>query len=216
MTQIPAEAQSLIDVVITHPTQEGGWKLTQNANDPDGGWTYAGCTSNTFHAYCRKTPGNEDLDFNAQDMVHAIATIKAQIDRLIYNIYFENYWQAMMLDRITPCLRGAMLSCGVNCGTGTAQKILSAATLAAVHEESLSDEKRVAFFLREWTRHYHDLVVENAKAWWLQCKAFEHELEDGGVNVNEKNIDQIRDNLPKVFRAGSLGGWFNRVEFWRK
>lgn len=211
--EIPTAIKQLLDKIITD--QEGGWKLTSNANDPDGGWTYAGATRTTVLAYLQE-------GFSEQDFLDLIKTRQPDTDALIYRIYYEKYCQPLQLEKLPTILQGPVLSCAINRGVETAVKILQGCllnitcdgnlgsrTLAAIeaHHDPLSGMDGYVLlqekFLREWTRSYIRLVVENAKA-------FQRSLlyQDAG----DPEYKKLR---PTIFRADSLEGWFNRVEYWR-
>lgn len=225
---IPASITSILNDIITH--QEGGYVLTENKNDPDGGWTYAGVTAKTFNHYC-ELYGEAPVK-SLQDMKECLAAKDDLVQDAIHHIYNEEYCEPLWLDRLPEGIRGPVLSSAINCGVETAVKILQriveveqdgkmgSKTLAAIerfvlywaepdHGYSLLKNA----FLREWTRHYIKLVEANAKEWYLTAKDYEHELLDGIENTKQDNIDAIK--VPEVFRAGDLEGWFNRVEFWR-
>jgi len=183
-----------IDTVIAK--DEGGWKLTHNANDPDGGWTYAGVTHSTFNAYWKKKyPGsNRDMVFN--DVLAILnGDVKGQkeLDEDVYQIYFEEYYEPMAVHMKAPIISTAILSCAVNIGVENAKKVWDACVANPPNTANGST------FLREWTRYYIHLVRDNAKA-WRDFAVLDHG-------------DLMK--MPKIFRAGDLEGWFNRVERYR-
>lgn len=215
MINIPTAAKTAIDRIVKD--QEGGWKLTSNVNDPDGGWTYAGVTYKTFSEYWNDHLGTHPATdcHTVAGMASLITSFPEDAEADVYSIYYGKYCDPINFDKLPTILQGPLLSAAINIGPEDAVNILQgilqckpdgnlgSKTLAAIEHWTLDadDEKLlVPAFLREWTRHYIHLVVENAKAW--------------RSSANTIQAGQI-DKLPAVFRAGDLEGWFNRVEYWR-
>lgn len=117
------EAKALIDTIVEQ--QEGGWKLTQNANDPDGGWTYAGVTAKEFGEVAfeggeQKYPGPMQIDTFHSYMEDGLEAVKLTV----YSIYYHHYYEPLHLAEMPASIRGPLFSCAVNCGLETAGKLL--------------------------------------------------------------------------------------------
>lgn len=227
----PATKQ-LLDRIITD--QEGGWKLTSNANDPDGGWTYGGCTAKVFSHWHLDAAETGHI-FTAAEFssmfLHADGGEEAT-KVLVYECYDKEYITPLQLEKLSTILQGPVLSCAINRGVETAVKILQISTfpyliaadcdgkmgsktLAAIEKFNATSTKNgyselITKFLREWTRSYIQLVVENAKAWHDWAEVSHDSLKAGAVPSG-----LLVNNIPTIFRAGDLEGWFNRVEYWR-
>lgn len=221
---VPAEARVYIDRVII---QEGGWVLTSNDNDPDGGFTYAGVTARTFKSYCEQhnQPVITRENINVllrRERLEASTVLKD----LVYQIYFDEYYEPLFLSSISFRGKGPLLSCAVNLGLDDAVFVLQAA-LNSVARDALPPSENMLkvdghlgtitygrltllarnpllkdHILREWMRRYINLVQLNSQAWKLYAEAI-----DFGQD------EPVRK--PEVLRAASLEGWFNRVEYWR-
>jgi hypothetical protein len=110
---IPQAAFDAIEEIIQK--DEGGWKLTANKDDPDGGWTYGGCTKKLL---VTKGVALEICSF--ADMYHYCndPKIDAMNKELIRRVYYEEFY-APLVKKFGYC-DAAMLSCAVNCGVQTA------------------------------------------------------------------------------------------------
>lgn len=83
-------------------------------------------------------------------------------------IYQKEYWNPLKIDQLPVQLQYAVFSCGVNCGVGTAAKILKraarvtddgiigAGTIASAKQVSIYD------FSIEWNCHYKAIVEKDA------------------------------------------------------
>lgn len=227
MTDITPEAQAIIDTIIEK--QEGGWLLTENKNDPDGGWTYAGVTASVFNKKFNSTYTYSAMhdNFTSNENIY-------MINKDIYDIYFEQYYLPLHLSELPTSIRGPLFSCAVNCGTETAVSILQAAYNKGMEQQdhikvdgnlgpiTIRSMQYVAsrgdlkdYFLREWMLHYINLVQENAAA---AFEAFEYVKLIQNNTTASYNVSvamKAKSDFPKVNRAASFEGWFNRIDFWR-
>jgi lysozyme family protein len=219
----------MIDFLIEH--DEGGWLLTSNKDDPDGGWTYAGITKSKFVEF---SPGWQSVTFN--DMKNNLKhsdKLKLLTD-IVYKIYYKEYFDKLKLNEFNSNWCDALFSCGVNCGVDTAAKILQQTVNKLADQPLLvcdgiigpktfsyviasksynSDNKWRDAFLAEWHRHYINIVQANSRAWrdWATL------LYAAYLNPTSENIRAIEQvEKPRILRATQLEGWFNRVERYRK
>lgn len=190
MTLTPAN-KYIVDSVIKD--DEGSWKLTANANDPDGGWTFAGVTKTTWIKY----KGNELRQWNYEDMAKHIAENFNDIATTIYEIYADEY--------LIPCvsiLKNASypwvsdlgtkyVSCIINVGQDGFTKIIKNCKKPGKDHGDYPD------FCYHWMMYYIHLVQENAEAWQTYAR------------------DTAKNLAPKTLRSENLAGWFNRVERYR-
>lgn len=180
--------KEIIDQVIIN--DEGGWKLTENANDPDGGWTFAGVTSKTWNGI----PENRGL-YTYSDAAHYIVSDIDNFRDEIYEIYYKEYYVKVFgtvsIDNINP----AIFSCAVNCSVEIASELRT---------ESMYDHNK---FLTLWHYHYIDLVKKNAEAWR------DFALDSKKAVNNSEYAPTVKE--PTTLRAENLKGWFNRVERYR-
>lgn len=186
---------TLIDNCINN--DEGGWKLTSNPNDPDGGWTFAGVTSKTWNAWNKFPDGYK---YTAQDMKNHIAEDIVAIKEKIYTIYDEVFYQPLIKEckwniggyKVHP----AVFSCAVNIGVEYTENIL--ATMKY-------EDYRLEVFLLKWRDYYLDLCKKNAEAWQTYVNDLELELQ---------NHDRFMPDgkRPTTLRIENLKGWLNRIE----
>lgn len=175
----------LIDDCINN--DEGGWKLTSNSNDPDGGWTFAGVTSYTWAEYygCGKVSHDE--------IAHVIASNFDTIKNDIYEIYNEVFYKKI---RCKWELNGlvvhpAIFSAAVNLGILEINIILD--QMPTYTDWNLEN------FLKLWQNYYVTLVVINAQAW---------------RNYANRSLASS-SKAPELLRAENLKGWLNRIDRYR-
>jgi hypothetical protein len=189
---VPLADQQKIRSVILN--DEGGFIFDRDSSqetDPDGGWTWAGVTRNSWEAYwCETTPFEvmrvfvENNQQTAEDMAIEIYYIDyAKPLQAFYDKYgrVSGYVTYNQYE----------LSCAVNIGTMRAKTILQNVGLST---DELYNKR---MFLQAWMLHYITLVQDNAVAW-------RHYAMSGRPS-----------DKPKTFRAPNLKGWFNRVERYR-
>lgn len=126
---------------------EGGWILSKNSQDNDGGWTYGGMTAKKFHEYFPKV--------TLVDMKNWIPDPKVSqvIREKIVCIYYQDFLipvmkQLQSLYAPAPCY----LSCAINCGMGGLEHIL---------EETPEAEHSVSKFMSAWKDYYFHLLAAN-------------------------------------------------------
>lgn len=204
----PAIEAMIVEII---EKQEGGWILTHNANDPDGGWTFAGITAPVFTSYMTLLAGAPAPYHNSGLLRQGISTDLANhtIDvwkTRVLDCYFHNYY--------LPCAKavgdylnypaheigveGWELSAFINCGPGGFHDILM-----KMKTEVPDGDLEQTGFLRAWMAHYIELTVNNACAWR------EFAAKCGLLTASA-------DDKPTTFRAPNLLGWFRRVEYWRE
>lgn len=201
---ISPEGKELIDLIVGK--QEGGWVLSENKGDNDGGWTFGGVTANTFNKLFRDVA--TDAIFYRLDCKESLnEQDTAQLIERGYEIYQSEFIKPLQLFSLPSSIRGPLLSCAINCGVKEAVMILQRAlnawdnseTKPLVVDGNFGDETKGRInsiqnyqvwigiktqFLREWMRYYIKLCDNN--------------------------------NDPKsILHSQFLEGWFNRVEFWR-
>lgn len=141
MSLTPQIKSTLDDIIVN---EEGGWRLTANANDPDGGWTFAGITKNTW--------GNSTLSYS--EMAHHIAENFQDIQEQVYEIYDKQFiapLQASCVSTVHSCF----ISAAINIGTQT--------TINLIKDHSLYRDP--VGFIAVWQDHYIQIVKANAEAW---------------------------------------------------
>ncbi len=109
---IPQLALTAINKIID---EEGGFVYTDHPVDPDKG-TYAGIRFIVFKKYMK-----------AQHMTPAVfreMALAVKLKKYVPNIYYQEYFQKMNLDALPIRMVMPVFSCGVNCGTRRAIKIL--------------------------------------------------------------------------------------------
>lgn len=226
-----AEARVYIDRVIV---QEGGWVLTSNKDDPDGGWTYAGVTAINFgkvlyNAGQQKYPGPADLATFKDHLREAEDVVRT----FVYKFYYDEFYAPLYLDQVTFRGKGPLLSCAANLGLDDAVFVLQEALNALMQRIGINGGRdplkvdghmgpatynRLILYgqssefkdliLQEWMRRYISIVQRNAVAWRKYAELLERRADTHGQNTRGLM-------KPEVLRATSLEGWFNRIEYWR-
>lgn len=204
--------KQILDEIITK--QEGGWVLTNNANDPDGGWTYAGMTARNCCKY-QGYPGLHDaravVPFaDWQKFVQANCGGEEAVIRGMYDQFFI---KPSRVEELPAAIQFAYLSCAINRGVGNAVIVLQDAingygereyvavdgkfgstTLSFVQQMAGYPELFLMEFCHQWRLQYAKLVIDNAVAW--------HEA-----------ATYSEDPAPTIFRANDLIGWLNRIHY---
>jgi lysozyme family protein len=207
--------QKMLDQVIEE--DEGGWMLSENKDDPDGGWTYAGMTAKTFYAWHKDAELVFDHDHLAGML--QLVNFKRDFQNTIRQCYDEVFLNKIPFNQLPLGIHLPLISCAINCGAENAIKILQETmgmkTIDGVCGPNTIDtcKNEVGMwgpygfkirFCKNWMKYYINLVEKNAEEWrqyalWIQGK---------GHNMAPVNI-------PKVLCAANLKGWFNRVERYR-
>lgn len=125
--------------------EEGGWQLTSDPEDDDGGWTYGGMTAPVFNEYF---PGTT-LDIITKYIADPLAVHYIQQD--IYCIYYENYLLPVddLVKEVGVDPIPAHLSCAINCGLGGFHSILTT-----------SIQKKITF-QTAWKDYYFNILLTN-------------------------------------------------------
>lgn len=190
MTLTP-ELAALLDVIIVE--DEGGWILTSNADDADGGWTYAGVTSTVFNA-----SGGAAIA-NVAAMQNAIAANAAGIQQRVLDIYSSMFIIPAQVARVPLALQRPYLSACINLGVAGGVRVLQTAlevtpdgiiglqTMSAL-ARSAAPTTMLAFRVA-WEAHYIAIASASAELW-----------AEGEAPVGAAR--QWRNLL----------GWFNRAE----
>lgn len=197
MTLSP-QLQTLLQTIITE--EEGGWLLTSNPNDADGGWTYAGVISATWQEW---TSSNH----TAAAFQSLLVTNPTSCNDTVLAIYENLYILPSHISSLPPFLQRPMLSCAINCGTASAIKILQQAlsitpdgiwgpaTASALSPSGapLADLSILPSFRRAWQQHYISIATASADLWEAVA-----------------GVSQIITTAPKQWK--NLQGWINRAE----
>lgn len=197
MTDTRASIIRLIDDCIN--LEEGGWKLTSNSNDPDGGWTFAGVTSTTWREYYKIDEISHD------DMAHHIAANFDSIENTVYTLYTDVFYKPLYpicrWDIEGYRVHPAVFSAAVNLGVPAVSKML---------EKMEFVDYKLKNFLKHWQDYYVDLVLNNVEAWENYSGACASAIKSG-----EAYSVILQQMKPKEFRAAYLRGWLNRIERYR-
>jgi hypothetical protein len=146
--QVPNQAVNIIDYTITE--EEGGYVITHNPNDPDGGWTYAGIIKENWVKYYPET----DVGFSAiSALVLANTDLYQTWSHVIY--YNEFYLPVQKILGTIFDVDQEEFSCAVNIGLGGFEQVCQ---LSGPLHGKLT-------FLEEWLHYYAELVRKNAEAW---------------------------------------------------
>ncbi len=219
MIQITQIARTAILKIIE---EEGGWVGSNHPVDIDRG-TYAGIRYKTFKNYILEREPNSPVLNPAEFLLTAETGV---LKDLVMDIYYENYYQRLNIDRFVDSLKMPVLSCGVNCGTRRAGMILQYTINCAITKTGIA---------RDWLKE--DGVIGPKTLNILDKLSyapihFSHnyvsELEMDTKLQGLVNIDKFRNNFVKnwcqryvnitvdkpeyiVF----LAGWFNRAnKYW--
>lgn len=149
MTTFPAAVKFLMPIASVMPAElaaisavidneEGGWVVTSDPNDNDGGWTYGGMTAKTFHEYF-PTVTLAMLNSFRND-----PALKQTLQQEIVCVYFQEFYIPLITIAV-PIPAAYHLSCAINCGS------VEAKTLIAQSGGSKSK------FLNFWATYYGTL-----------------------------------------------------------
>lgn len=151
---------TILNLVIDH--DEGGWVLSMDEDGGDGGWTAVGVTANVFNAHAKSIDEN-DIDsyedfftlWNDSDETYAA---RKQIIGELHDIYTAQYLQPLKLDSIDATVRGAYLSCAINCGVVGAHVIMG----HAIMYRNTSLQSKLSLldaFCYAWHNHYSAIIA---------------------------------------------------------
>ena len=112
--QISQIANKAISLIIE---EEGGFVYTDHPVDPDKG-TYAGIRFITYKRYVERA-GGVITPVTFKEMA-----LNGMLKTVVPHIYSDEYYQRMNLNKLPTRLIMPVFSCGVNCGTRKAIKIL--------------------------------------------------------------------------------------------
>lgn len=199
--------KSFLDEIIRN--QEGGWVLTENANDPDGGWTYGGMTHKNF------TGAYQVMNYHGMSVMLESPDNIPGVQNAAYEVYDRDFIQSSRAEELPAAIQFAYLSCAINRGVENAVMALQTAcnaiqakavlavdgkigpaTIAEVKDVDLMDlhVELTHEFCHAWRLQYAELVVYNANAWYTYAL--------------KKQATE-----PSIYRAGDLIGWLNRVHY---
>lgn len=148
---ISLAALTMIHILVEQ--DEGGWKLNEpDANDADGGWTYAGVTANLYNSYFNVRTTRKFAEQQASDHTQ-------QWDNDIYEIYFNEFYLPLQEVIGGPPHQG-YLSAAVNVGLAHATEWIRLIN----SDQPWSVDRQ---FCKLWRNHYIKLVVDNSTAWFL-------------------------------------------------
>lgn len=199
----------VIDNIIEN--EEGGWKLSNDPNDLDGGYTMCGITAPVWEKYATKQQAEE----LSKELLGGVNDKQKHFVRLIYKQeYIDPLVKADVISApivaedfeepsSTSGKRGlfqqtaAMLSCAINCGIGTCIKINDASLHGDIQD-----------FVKAWQDYYTNLVANNAQAWLT----YANELENNINGISRYTTAELAALKPKSFRAKYLKGWINRTQ----
>lgn len=185
----------LDDIIIN---EEGGWKLTSDPNDNDGGWTFAGVTRKTWEAYQSKVT-NTSVTISIEEIKEEIVRDIDLAKRTVYAIYeyeFVKPIQQLCRNGNDTFPTPTILSCAINVGPETAYNIWKSNAGKS--------------FIDNWHGYYFGLIKKNAEAWRDYALYLEWCQSPG-------NFPKVgNEEKPKTLRAEYINGWYNRVERYRK
>jgi hypothetical protein len=111
-TNNPISSAALAAIEEVIQKNEGGWKLTANKDDPDGGWTYGGCTKKLLaskYAIWNTVSFEEMQDFCGQ------VSSDTRNKDLIRRVYYEEFLcSSSEKIRLLRCYN-AVLCCKLRC-----------------------------------------------------------------------------------------------------
>lgn len=203
--------KAILDTIIIK--DEGGWVLTANSNDNDGGWTYAGVTSKVFNNTYKLNQSYSDIE------VMISQAEEEQLKSDIYEIYETQYIIPSHVSEVYSSLRRAYLSCCINCGVQNGIKILQTAVndTGGIKNKLTVDgiwgketESGVEYFFlpedvnafrKAWQAHYIAIACSSADAW-------------ADILISEKDLTaapHLSLDVPAK-QWKNLQGWINRAE----
>jgi lysozyme family protein len=235
--------KKLIQQIIVD--QEGGWKLTSNKDDPDGGWTYAGVTFRTYEEYLDRVHSH-----NHPYWEDGIEGMIAEHQYNLFDEIKEVYWMGYvapikeLLDAEYR-LMGPVVSCAVNLGMDDAIKCLqssynnsflvdtpqaqlivdgiagpvtkNAILYKMIEYRGLNDANVFAVWK---SKFLHAWTQTYAKLVAENAEAWRQYanyqlLRNNTTDDDRQDAEIVPAERPKTLRAVNLSGWLNRIEYWR-
>ncbi len=198
--------------------EEGGWVYTDHPVDKDKG-TYAGVRYVTFR----------DYSIRKNNTALAVAEFKTAaeynlIKDTVIDIYLEEYYNKLQIDRLLDTLKMPVFSCGVNCGTRRAGIILQRTvndTLSSFDDRPLIEDGIIG----DKTLAALDAIIYKE---FYFAHNYASELTPDSKLATLINTERVRNNFVKRWirryvnitidvpeYTVFLNGWFNRAEkYW--
>lgn len=223
--------KSILDEIIRN--QEGGWVLTQNVNDPDGGWTYGGMTKKTFCSVSRGWVGYtysqiEDVIAQGDASKNGLGEVKTDFMKdAVLQAYEQIFIIPSRVEEFPIAIQFAYLSCAINRGVENAVRalqmacnacciitkcdgIIGSATIASANATTHMTEEGLMPIMQG------NLLREFCHAWRLQYADLVVEnAEAWHAYIADVTGLRAKSSLsePSLFRAPDLIGWLNRVHY---
>lgn len=147
-SNIPDASKVAINSIINN--DEGSYVLSSDKDGGDGGWTYAGVTSNTWANY-DSTPIITKEQFSTL-LEATTVNINNKVVEIYYNNYLEEFAEALGI--VSDEIFNYELSAAINCGVAGAVSIYK---FAEADIFSPSEEGR-SRFCKHWLLHYAEIV----------------------------------------------------------
>lgn len=190
---LSTSTKALLDKIITD--QEGGWVLSKDVDEGDGGWTYAGVTAKTF-----KELANLPNNLSYQDVVETLNNINPTIllafKDEIYNIY-ESKFIPNRFEELPACIQGPLLSACINEGDKSGEEVL---------QETINTAHGGIFITV-------DGIIGDETIHQADCAHTEYLFKDFLYHWMRSYISICVSNPAKL---QFLLGWHNRIEYWRE
>lgn len=180
-------AYAIIDRVTDK--QEGGWKLSKDADGGDGGWTFGGVTKRLYDATMIGVHdgfvGMTYEDIEKEALLDSDKFKRFKLDCI--KIYKFVFWDKLHLDNFLPAHWEMVYSCAINCDIKPTVELMQR-VVGAKEDGSWGEASQRAYttcsnifkdaFLREWTRHYIRICVHNPvklqflEGWFNRVESF--------------------------------------------
>lgn len=192
----------ILSSIITN--DEGGFVLTHNANDPDGGWTYGGIIRGNWY--------NPVCNYTLEQMQSAINAAPGTMKATCIAVYNDKFVTPSRVAELPSFIQQCYLSAVINCGQSVAVEMLQLAYNKLLPKNTVKVDGVIGsetihawgyvgpsieniyklVFCDAWEDHYFDIVVANTEDWVDFC-----------TKVGQKH--------PGVNFSADLRGWINRV-----
>lgn len=208
--------------------EEGGWVYSDHPIDTDRG-TYAGVRYRVFAEYFKNNGLESFDDIIMTPMIYKDMADSGLIKDIIIDIYYEQYYKQLQIDRLPDVLKMPVFSCGVNTGQRRAGIILqraindtvvnrlkeSSATIEFLAQDGIIGKKTIAaidniFYGAVFFGHNCDPVDVSMKvACLINMDRFRNRF------VNRWIQRYINITVDRIEYTEFLAGWFNRAsKYW--
>lgn len=176
---------TVLDLIIVR--QEGGYRIIQEPDGSDDGWTFAGITRTTWKDMY-------EADYSIGDINRMLLNDRSGLISKVWDVYEKKYVLPLQLSEFDITLHGPLLSAAINLGLEGATRILQVCIDPAASYIKIDGIMGPATIYAYYTNKQRVSVTDFLYIWMR---------------------DYVRICVAKPEKLRDLEGWLNRVEYWR-